>query len=237
MIDITVVMMTHAEGDMAKLSLESLDQAVDFARESGLSVEKIITLDNPDEATINALKGLDESEYKLVRLTCGDLGKVRNHVSEIAQGEYMAVLDGDDLWSFNWLMEAHRICKAESGDTIVHPEFNWLFEGVNNIFAHSDLGDDFFDMECLRSTNPWDSLCFCKTDIIRNFPYVKRQIKEGFAYEDWNWNRRTFEAGIQHIVAKDTVIFKRRRNASQGAQAAKRGVIAKPSSSSYYDYY
>lgn len=236
MIDITVVLMTHAEGPLILPTLESFKQSIAHAEKEGINIEKIITMDNPSAETEKIITEADTQDWTILKLSYGDLGKVRNHAANEAKGKYFAILDGDDFWSYNWLSSAFKISEHSKKEVIVHPELNWLFEEVNNIFYHCDENHKAFDYEALKSTNPWDSLCFSKSELIREMPYVKRQIKEGFAYEDWNWNRRTFEAGIEHVVARDTIIFKRRRSASQGAQAAKRGVISKPSLSSYYDF-
>lgn len=234
--NITAVLTTHGEGELIVPTLESFNQAVKHAETQGFSVEKIITLDNPSDETIKVVKNQNLTGIKVLELKYGDMGKVRNHAAGEANGEYLACLDGDDLWSFNWLVEAFELSEKNKENIIVHPEFNWYFGENNNIFYHSDETYPSFDYEGLRSTNPWDSLCFCKTKLVMDVPYLKREISKGFAYEDWSWNRRTLEKGIKHIVAKDTIIFKRRRGGSSGSEAAKRGVIAKPTKSAYYDY-
>lgn len=236
MIDITVVLMTHAEGKLIVPTLESFKQAINHAEAAGITIEKMVTMDNPSPETKDIIDQIDE-DWTVLTLSYGDLGKVRNHAAKQSKGKYFAILDGDDFWSYNWLSSAFKLSENSDDEIIVHPELNWLFEEVNNIFYHCDEEYESFDYEALRSTNPWDSLCFCRSELVKKMPYVKRQIKEGFAYEDWNWNRRTFEKKIAHVIAHDTIIFKRRRSASQGAQAAKRGVISKPSLSSYYDFY
>ena len=237
MTDITAVLMTHAEGKLILPTLESFTQATEHAEKSGITIEKIVTMDNPSPETKAIIDKLNPKDWTILSLSYGDLGKVRNHAAQQAKGKYFAILDGDDFWSYNWLSSAFNLSEQNKDEIIVHPELNWLFEEVNNIFYHCDENYASFDYEALRSTNPWDSLCFCRSELVRKMPYVKRQIKEGFAYEDWNWNRRTYENMITHVVAHNTIIFKRRRNASQGAQAAKRGVISQPSLSSYYDFY
>lgn len=235
--NVTAVFMTHAEGKLILPSLKSFEAGISFAEAHGITVERIVTLDNPSKDTLKYLSDIDPQKYQKIELSYGDLGKVRNHAANIAKGKYFAILDGDDLWTENWLKVAFEISENRIDETVIHPELNWLFEESNNIFYHVPEKADLFSLDALRSTNPWDSLCFCKTELVRNMPYVKREIKAGFAYEDWNWNRRVIEAGIEHVVAPKTIIFKRRRSASQGAKAAARGVISKPTLSSYYDYY
>lgn len=235
--DISAVLMTHGEGELVIPTLESFNEAVDYARGEDISVQKIITIDRPTKKTKRILDSYDLSDFLILELELGDLGRVRNVAASAAKGKYFAILDGDDFWSYNWLSESYGKCEDTQESVIVHPEINWLFGEVNNIFYHSDESDDYFDLECMRATNPWDSLCFCSTELILQLPYLKREIDRGYAYEDWNWNMRTAKNGIKHVVARDTIIFKRRRSSSQGAKAAARGVLTKPSALSYYDNY
>lgn len=234
-VDITVVLMTHGEGKLLIPTHQNFLEGIAHAENAGLSIERIVTVDNPTKETSKVVAQLDMSGFIRMDLELGDLGKVRNEAVKIAKGKYFAILDGDDLWTPNWLLEAYKLSEASDDELVVHPEMNWLFEESNNIFYHPDESDSRYSHDMFRSTNPWDSLCFCKTSLVNAFPYVKRQIKQGFAYEDWNWNMRVKEYGARHCVAKETIVFKRRRSASQGAQAAKRGVITKPALLSYYD--
>jgi len=50
----------------------------------------------------------------------------------------------------------------------------------------------------------------------------------GYAFEDWQWNNETLEAGYVHRVVRDTVHFKRRRAGSQHSEAQRRGVLVRP---------
>ncbi len=45
-------------------------------------------------------------------------------------------------------------------------------------------------------------------------PYGYRDLKGGFGYQDWQWNIETMAAGWRHVVARDTIIFVRRRDMS-----------------------
>ena len=127
--------------------------------------------------------------------------------------------------------------QKKGNNTILHPEFNWFFAGTASLVIGIDQYDEKFDPSFLRFANYWDALCFAHSQTYRSIPYSDRNVKDGFAYEDWNWNRRVFEAGISQLVAEDTIIFKRRRTGSQGSYALQRGVIAEPTSSCYFEFY
>ena len=56
-------------------------------------------------------------------------------------------------------------------------------------------------------------------------PYAPRDIGQGFAFEDWQWNCETMTSGYVHRIAGDTIIFKRRRELSQTTQASGRRAL------------
>ena len=62
-----------------------------------------------------------------------DQGKVRNHAVGLVSAGHVAFLDGDDLWSENWLVDAYRMC-ADDDRVIGHPELNWFFENQQNLY-------------------------------------------------------------------------------------------------------
>lgn len=235
---ISAIITTHAEGELILPSLFSCNLAVKNIEDKGIPVEKILVMDNPSKSTRKVVKQhAKDMNYLVTEYSFGDQGEVRNSIVKKAKGQYVAFLDGDDLWSENWLIEAHSLALNAPKDCVIYPEFNWFFEGSNNILCQIDDGDPTFDHEALRAVNLWDALCFCPKDVYLRFPFARRNIDEGFAYEDWNWNRRLFEAGVQQKIARDTIIFKRRRAGSQGAHAAKRSVVAAPTASCFYDFY
>lgn len=237
MSEISAIITTHAEGDLIHASMQSCFVAIDALVEQNesVSVEVLLVMDRPSDATRKAVSQY-ASRVDVVEFDFGDQGLVRNKIAEQASGQYIAFLDGDDLWSENWLNQAYQLAILD-GECVVYPEFNWYFEGSSNILCQNDDSVPAFDYEALRVVNLWDALCFCPKRIYHEFAFVDRKIDAGFAFEDWHWNRQLFEAGITQKTAKDTIIFKRRRIGSQGAQASRRGVLAEPTKSCFYEFY
>lgn len=234
---IAAIITTHAEGDLIRATLTSCMESVShFKQKTGLAAQILIAMDCPSSATQKVV-----DEYRDVAevhvFDFADQGLVRNAMVKEAQAEFIAFLDGDDLWSENWLINAHSAAQSYNGKCVIYPEFNWFFEGSSNILCQIDDLEPTFDIESLRVTNLWDALCFCSKDIYLKFPFSKRRIKDGFAYEDWHWNRQLVEAAVEQKIARDTIIFKRRRIGSQSSKASRRGVMAEPSNSCFYRFY
>ncbi len=235
---ISTIITTHAEGKLIIKSIDSCNAAVDKLNPSKTQVEKLIVMDRPNMETREIVhEHCSSNEFEILEVNFGDQGQVRNHLVSRSKGDYIAFLDGDDLWSENWLKASFDLAVSESSPAVIFPEFNWFFEGSNNILCQIDSSRPWYDHESLRVVNLWDALCFCPREVYLKIPFAKRDITGGYAYEDWNWNRRVLEAGISQKIATDTIIFKRRRAGSQGAHAEKRNVIAFPTASCYYDFY
>lgn len=236
--DVTAIVTAHHEAQMLIPAISSMRAASDKLRELGVSVQQLLVCDALDRPTKKLIdSGVLGSDLDICIVNYGDQGKTRNHAVGLANGEFIAFLDGDDLWSENWLVEAYKLARSDNEKRVIYPEFNWYFGDLETILCQVDDGFPWFDAEALRVVNLWDALCFCPKSIYVNTPFKPRQIKQGFAFEDWNWNRRVMEAGIGQSIAKNTIIFKRRRLKSQGAEATRRDVIAEPSESSYYDFW
>jgi hypothetical protein len=57
---------------------------------------------------------------------------------------------------------------------------------------------------------------------ILDIPHTTRDLDDGFGYQDWQWNIETMAAGWRHVIARDTIIFKRRRDDSLVVQNQRR---------------
>ncbi|GMG88738.1 glycosyltransferase family A protein [Biformimicrobium ophioploci] len=212
--DIAGILTLHGEGLLLSKSAYSMLEAAEEARRNGLVVNLYAVFDRPTEQTIQMAPELKVSGFKVLECDFGDQGQVRNFAARCVSEKYVAFLDGDDLWSFNWLCEAYSLAKKDAS-YVVHPELNLFFNGSENVVVHRDQRDDSFEMGYLRVANYWDALCFAPRATYLDVPYADRELKDGFAYEDWLWNCETILKGYTHVVARDTVIFKNRRLGSQ----------------------
>src|SRR5579883_1526738 len=126
--DITCLLALHAEGLIAHKTIRSLNRAADCAEGFGLCVEFVFVLDRVTPETRVYIENLPPVDRgcKLIYADFGDLGLTRNLGIQQSEGEYIAILDGDDLISENWLF---RACELNRQDYryIVHPEVSVAF--------------------------------------------------------------------------------------------------------------
>lgn len=218
-VSVTAILTAHSEGALASISYKSMQEACRYASSKGVDVNMMVVMDRPTPETRAVFTGLDEN-VTVLETNFGDQGLVRNSAVENATGEYIAFIDGDDLWSENWLYEAAAFLQNKPLTTIAHPEFNWFFQGVSSILITIDQDDPLFAEDFLRFGNYWDAMCMTHRSTHLSHPYCQRRIQDGFAFEDWHWNCQTYESGCTHSVVNETIHFKRRRQRSQTIEAS-----------------
>ena len=223
--DLTCIITGHREGRLSEASLRSFDAAIAQARAVGYQVQGLWVLDRPNDLTRQLFADHAEDPAQLIELDLGDQGMARNMVVKQATGQYTAFLDGDDLWSSDWLVQALQFLEGAPDTHIAHPAYNYFFEGQAVIFRQLDQEDPQFSLDLLRIANYWDALCVCPTWIYRQHPFCKRDMEQGWAYEDWHWNCITVAAGLVHKVVPESVLFKRRQKSSQTLRAGQNNAL------------
>lgn len=222
--EISAIVTLHAEFILAGPTLRSAEQAIAAAERSGLKVERVIGLDRPTEETRTFARAFAGDRWRVQEVDCGDQGAARNAYAGSSEGEWIAFLDGDDLWSENWLVKAAEKARDRGEKAIVHPELNWFFGRQNAIHVNVDQDDPLFDPRFYHYRSLYDALSFAPRDAHLEVPFAQRDLDRGYAFEDMQWSIETMLAGYRHVVAPDTIIFKRRREGSQNAIAGARGV-------------
>lgn len=208
--DITVVMTAHHEGRLAHHTMRSLFRARTYAVERGISVATIVVLDRPDEATERHFSSYaGRPDIVISRADYGDLGLSRNHGISLSAGTYVAILDADNLFCLNWLFDAAGYLGSRSAETVVHPEYQMVFEAQNFAFRQISSTDPSFEVRNLIEYNYWDAVCMARREVFVGHPYESTTSTEGFGFEDWHWNCETLADGIEHHVVPGTVHFMR----------------------------
>ena len=160
----------------------------------------------------------------------GDLGRVRNALMKDVEGRFIAFLDADDVFSENWLAEALKTLSAaaERGERVIaHPELNVLFDGATSVLVNPDQDAPYFSPYYLYVRNYWDSLLMAPREAHLEIPYVSRDIPNGLSFQDFQFSIETLDAGWKHVVVRDTIIFKRRRDNSLVTESSSRKSIVR----------
>ena len=226
--DLTVVVTVHNETLVCGPTMTSADLAVAAAREAGCSVQTIVALDNATEATAEYFRQPDFDHWDRWEMHEGDPGKVRNSIVPQSAGRYIAFLDGDDLFSENWLAAGVAALEAAEGRgerLIVHPEVNLIFDGGTQLNHNVSQDSPLFTPYFLYVRNCYDTLCLTPREAHLEVPYGGRDLANGLSREDWQFAVETMARGWKHVVVPDTIIFKRRRDSSMMVESAGRGAL------------
>ncbi len=227
-INITVALTAHSETVVAGPTMKGAEAAIRLAEIDGLRVERLIGFDTPTDDCRDFFSQPAFSDWKTIEFRFRDQGQTRNALAEIATGRWIAFLDADDMYSENWLVASARLlAEAEQiGERVIaHPELNYVFDGGTFVFTKPAQDDPLFTPYYFFVTNYYDALCMAPRETFMETPYAVREISGGFAYEDWQWNIETMAAGWRHVIARDTIIFKRRRDASQTHESRGGGAL------------
>ncbi|WP_454692322.1 glycosyltransferase family 2 protein [Achromobacter aloeverae] len=204
--NVSAVINGHVEGLLLKPSIDSALKAREYAEANGVSVEIIVVLDRPDEISRTVARACLKAHpaHRILEVQNGDLGLSRNDGASAANGDYIAFLDGDDLWGKNWLAAAYNSATATGREVVWHPEVNVYFGGNPHIFLHIDSDDVAFEISGLAYTNYWTALSFVRRDFLLQVPYSRTKLAKQIGYEDWAWNLHTMELGAVHKIVLGT---------------------------------
>ncbi|MGF6425634.1 glycosyltransferase involved in cell wall biosynthesis [Bradyrhizobium elkanii] len=177
-----------------------------MAQSKGLLVEIFCVLDKSSPLTSEIIStwATKHEHARVLDVQFGDLGLARNSGVATASGEWIAFVDGDDLWGENWLTAAHQAALAEPRSTIWHPEVNLYFSARPHAFVHIDMDDPTFSPSILALTNCWTALCFAKRSVFVDVPYRQVDHHRQIGYEDWAWNIETIALGNIHKIVPGT---------------------------------
>lgn len=210
-IDITVVIPAHAEGTLARHTMNSVFRAKAYAEENGLRIQVLVVMDKADKKTRDFFASYPDELIDVETVAFGDLGFTRNHGVSRAGGRYVAFLDADNLCCQNWLVAAVRHLKDRSKPLIVHPEYLVAFEAENTIWRQISSDAPRFNAANLIEYNYWDATLVAEKQLLLRFPYNATTSTKGFGFEDWHFNCETLAAGIPHHVVPETVLFLRKK--------------------------
>lgn len=223
---LTLAITAHAETVVAGPTMRSVRAALDRFATTGAEVELLIGLDTSTEKCRSYMMQEAFSDFERHEFQFRDQGKARNALARSANGHFLAFLDADDLFSENWLLRAVETLEQPGNErAIVHPEMNWQFDGIQNVYANPAQDHPFFSPLVMSAANYYDAMCVAPRRVWEELPYADRDVEAGYAFEDYQWFVEATALGWKHVIAPDTIIFKRRRDSSQTHESRSHSVL------------
>lgn len=215
-IRVSIIITAHNEGIVAHKTILSIIKAIEPFDVEKIPYEIIIGLDNPDKATSDYFKRWrQDKRFRFLDVSFGNPADNRNNAAQQARGEYISMIDGDDMVSSNWLIDSFKLIQQRQETVILHPEAHMQFgfnEPNNTIWLMSDSLSKEEDAIIMTYWNRWTNANFARRSVFLDYPYTVPI--NGFGYEDYNFNCQTRAAGIPHLVTPQTVLFYRRKENS-----------------------
>lgn len=221
-IDVCIGILFHKEGNLARPAMLALIRMLEHLEKFGKTAEVIINLDNCDETTGRIISELSRNDFQILQTNFGDPSLARNFIVRNAIGDYVTLLDGDDLWSENWVTQSLLMAKNETTNkTILHPEFLYLFSEsdfeihsastqpnprvISHFLMHESTVHKNNAELWLKLDNLWSANSFAARQIFLDFPFIENEMSTGTGIEDWSFNFETTHHGISHQVVQGTL--------------------------------
>ncbi|MGV3605070.1 MAG: glycosyltransferase [Planctomycetaceae bacterium] len=241
--DISVIIPAHREASLLHRTLHSVLQAITQASQHGITCEVIVVLDRADDETRHIAHHFAQSQKQLplqiVEADVGDPGLAREVGRRVATGNFIALVDGDDLLGKEWLASAFAMANSSpQALRIYHAEHQVYFEAENFLVRYRPshgADSNGFQPHFLAATNPWTSLLFFPREPFagRPFAYISRNPQQphqfGYGYEDWHWLAEQIAMGAEVHIVPDTCNFvRRKKSASSILKQDSRGITLLP---------
>jgi hypothetical protein len=228
--DLTLIVTAHDETVVCGPTMRAAEQAVAVARVAGWTVQQVIALDNATPATTAYFLQSRFAQWEHWEMQETDGARLHNNLVQRADGRSIAYLRAGDLFSENWLAAGLALLAAAEGRgerAIAHPELDIVFDGVNQIVQNIEQDSPLFTPHFLQVRNYYDSLGLTPRQAHVEVPYVSRDLRNGSSSLDWQFAIETMSRGWKHVVVPDTIVFKRRGEASLASESRSRGPLVR----------
>ena len=231
MSDVSVVVTFHAESLIAHYALLGLERVRKASEASGMTVEWVCVL---DAASVETSRVVENSPVlrscdQILKVSNKDLGASRNSGIAQARGRFVAICDGDDYYSKDWLVAARARLLGSPEPLIVHPELCVSFGAINCLATVVDMERCDYPLSSCLTVHPWVSTSFAPRELYLKCPYQRTDLAiTGFGFEDWHWNLETLAQGWKHVTAPGTALFYRRKSHSMVTAMASSQAVVRP---------
>ena len=213
-------MAAHREGPLLTPTLASYDHACGFLAANGFQFELILTFDRADNATYEVFRDFSFVNITHVRaLDCdfGDLGLARNFGISKSSATFIALADGDDLISPNYLLSSIIAAQSTADVSLFIPEYLLSFGDIYSITRYrNDIINNALNF---LFSNPSISRFLTRRVLFQSIQF-SASVTDGvsYAWEDWHFNCECIANNILIRLVPDTILFYRRHFRSNSSK-------------------
>ena len=219
-IDVSINITAHKEGDYLFRTLRSIYRNINCLLEgSDAQVEVNIGLDNADEITEQIARNFAKENKKLnvqiFKNSFGDVAVHRNFLIEKSKGTYIAVYDGDDFMSENYLLDAYNEAQKHTEPAVYCAKWLIMFgEHPATVLHHiRSTQDPEFDPVSCYEYNAFPIQLFVHRDVYKKISYQPNQNIYGS--EDFNFNLNVQASGYEIYTLPEVLYYYREKPPSE----------------------
>ncbi len=209
--DVSCILSVHLEGHHLNQTLRALAGICADARRNHLNTELIVVADHVGPRTQSVLASLSQlwPEARILETELDNEGAVRNAGIAAAAGRWVAIMDGTDMGSPEWLTRAVRLANTQGPNVILHPHAV-IEHGDDLLITYQPDMNEFNNcIENLVSQEVWTTNAFASRDLFIRHPYHSLPPPSGYGQVTWHWNCETVMAGCRHRIVEDTFVYRR----------------------------
>lgn len=197
------------EGRLLHGSILSVDRAIEEARNVGLAVEAFVAVRAAGQATETWLA--ERSPFPAISISAPCLGAARNSALRITKGRTVAFLDGGDMWSRNFLVQASTRDQNNTRPVVWRPATSIGF--ADNYFDEERYSlqpvPNSTDMpaSAILASNPYPPTFFARREILTTNSFPQEDAKRGWTAIDWWWNANLIGHGVELRAVPETLHY------------------------------
>ncbi|NBX97782.1 glycosyltransferase [bacterium] len=211
--DVSVNITTHAEGILIHKTLRSIYAGMQYALNRGLKIECNLSSDNGDEITLKSIddfiKEHTDIKISVHKISVKDPSLSRNYLIDLSQGKYLAMFDGDDFFTENYLYDAFVLAEKNIEPAIYSARYIIVFEGDHYLVEKFDSSSAVDVEKNMFETNYFISQSFIHSDVFKNVKFA--QNTAGYGMEDWHFFCEALAHGYKFYNIPNTLFFYRRK--------------------------
>lgn len=147
--------------------------------------EIIVVDDGSTDSSLNVVRGISDVRLKIVEKSNGGVSSARNRGVREATYEWIAFLDGDDLWAANHLETIFRMIQTFPNENVFCTSY--LKSTTKTRFAGTDsvkVISDYFE-EAIKGHFFWTSIAVINRRVFDKIGLFKETLSRGEDLELW----------------------------------------------------
>lgn len=149
--------------------------------------EIVIVNDGSTDNSVQVVEQFDDPRIRVINKPNGGVSSARNRGIEEANREWIAFLDGDDIWEKNHLVEITRMMQVFPGEKVYSTSYKQ--SDGQDLFKHPRKSEIFiienYFKEALRESLIWTGIVVVHKDCFENVGYFNEQLNRGEDLDMW----------------------------------------------------